>query len=110
MPLCDLSGAGYSPTPTPRPPGGGGKVQRQRNVFIRNNRGDSGMTALGEFISLPVGVVGFWHTRGEKKLIKSFISILFKHSMLLLFSVVTRRVHSVKNTISCIHCKVQAHV
>lgn len=42
-------------------------------------------------------------------MIKSFISILFKHSMLLPFSVVTQRLHSFKNTISYVHRGVQAH-
>ena len=37
------------------------KVQRVWNVFIRNKRGDSGLTRLGVFISLPVGVVAYWH-------------------------------------------------
>lgn len=77
MSLCDLSGAGYSPTPGP--PGGKKKekVQRQRNVFIGNNRGDSEMAALGEFISLPVGGVGFWHTGELKK--KIVIKIFHFH-------------------------------
>lgn len=47
----------------PRPPGKKKKrVQRLRNVFIRNKRGDSGLTGPGEFISLPVGGVDLWHT------------------------------------------------
>lgn len=67
MSLCDLSGAGYSPSPDLLGEKKKEKVQRQRNVFIGNNRGDSEMAALGEFISLPVGGVDFWHTGEIKK-------------------------------------------
>lgn len=34
------------------------------------------MTALGEFISLPVGGVGFWHA-GEKEKKKPFCDKIF---------------------------------
>lgn len=37
------------------------RAQRLWNVFIRNKRGDSGLTAPGEFISLPVGGDDLWH-------------------------------------------------